>query len=365
MGIHLNLDKPNNNDSDDPSPSSSTANADFTQSKQEESSSLFKDNYNLSPGMDAIIFWRDESSGDIRVDRKVWGLVPRGGSPTKPLPSDPKERIAMHFSNLMYNARSDTLYSKPTFSKLALQGKTCVVAFQGYFEWKPSPVPGDKGKKQPYFVKAASDEFLLMAGLWTKVTTGLQQDPFLDTFTILTTEAHEQIRWLHHRMPMCIWDMTLAQKWLREPSKTLHDELDAASHKVDNPFAWHKVTTSMGSVKFRGKEAIEPIKEMKSVASFFQVKPSPSKDSSNNDAPLKRSIDEESSSTNPSASESISKKKKLSSVAGFSAPVDNAGGTASSQTSPTASNTTSTEHKPKTSSAKKKGPLDSFFSKAK
>ena len=63
-----------------------------------------------------------------------------------------RQRMGMHFAGLMYNARTDTLFSKPTFSRLAKEGRSCVVALDGYFEWKASPLGGGKGKKQPYFV---------------------------------------------------------------------------------------------------------------------------------------------------------------------------------------------------------------------
>jgi putative SOS response-associated peptidase YedK len=152
-----------------------------------------QDNYNMSPGMDAIVMWKED--GKIRMDRKVWGLVTKGGTQQRPLPSDSKARMSMHFQNLMYNARSDTLYSKPTFSRLASQGRSCVVALNGFFEWKSSPLAGDKGKKQPYFVyrkireETKKQPYLLMAGLWNRVSTGLSEEPTLDTFTILTTEG--------------------------------------------------------------------------------------------------------------------------------------------------------------------------------
>jgi putative SOS response-associated peptidase YedK len=125
-----------------------------------------------------------------------WGLVTKSGSQRNPLPSDSedsKARMALHFQNLMFNARSDTLFSKPTFSRLLSQSKSCVVALDGYFEWKSSPLAGGKGKKQPYFVhRKVSDatpkqSYLLMAGLWTRVSTGIPEEPTLDTFTMLTT----------------------------------------------------------------------------------------------------------------------------------------------------------------------------------
>lgn len=214
-----------------------------------------------------------------------WGLVTKGGTSQHPLPKDSKARIAMHFAGLMYNARSDTLFEKPTFSRLAQQRKSCIVVLDGYFEWKASLLAGGN-KKQPYFVYShekgdgslqtsnttgveTDPPYLVLAGLWTSVQTGISDEPVLDTFTILTTDACKQIEWLHHRMPVCIWNMELAKKWLENPSQQVHKEIDTAAIRKSEGFAWHAVTTDMSSVKFRGKEAIEPVKGPTSVASFF------------------------------------------------------------------------------------------------
>ena len=192
--------------------------------------------------------------------------------------------MGLHFAGLMYNARTDTLFTKPTFSRLTNEGKSCVVVLDGYFEWKASPLAGGKGKKQPYFVSRKLGEplettkdsskgkhlpYLLMPGLWTRVATGHCDEPFLDTFTILTTEACKQIEWLHHRMPVCIWDLELAMKWLQHPSPEVHKQIDLAAKSNNDGFAWHMVTTEMSSVKFRGKEAIAPKKGPKPVSAFF------------------------------------------------------------------------------------------------
>ncbi len=210
----------------------------------------------------------------------------KGGTSQHPLPPDSKSRMGMHFAGLMYNARTDTLFTKSTFSRLAQQGRSCLVALDGYFEWKASPLAGGKGKKQPYFVfrrqgKNESQErkgetpphgcppYLLLAGLWTRVPTGLVKEPFLDTFTILTTEACSQIAWLHHRMPVCIWDIELAKRWLQDPSPIVHRDIDMAAKSNNEGFNWHAVTTEMSSVKFRGKEAIQPMRGPKSVTAFF------------------------------------------------------------------------------------------------
>lgn len=203
----------------------------------------------------------------------------KGGSSQNPLPSDSKTRMGMHFSGLMYNARTDTLFEKPTFSRLAHQKRSCVVALDGYFEWKPSPLAGGRGKKQPYFVyrKMAGDAapsarehgYLLMAGLWTRIATGIPNEPYLDTFTILTTEASKEIEWLHHRMPVCMWNLEHAKKWLQDPTQSVHKEIDLAAKSKIGGFSWHIVTTEMSSVKFRGKDAIKEKKPPKPVTAFF------------------------------------------------------------------------------------------------
>jgi putative SOS response-associated peptidase YedK len=248
-------------------------------SSTDASSHEWHDNFNMSPGMDAIVFWKE--NGELRAGRKAWGLVPKAGTSHKPLPPSGKTRMALHFSNLMFNARTDTLFTKPTFSRLANQGHSCVVALDGYFEWKSSPLANGKGKKQPYFVHRKKQEqesvnsntpYLLLAGLWTRVATGLPEEPFLDTFTMLTTEACPQIAWLHHRMPVCIWNLDLAKEWLDHPSPKVHDKIDAAATSETEGFDWHMVTTEMSSLKYRAQTSIQALPKPKTVASFFAKK---------------------------------------------------------------------------------------------
>ena len=251
-------------------------------SEQQQQQQQQTDNYNMSPGMDAVVFWFDHSTRTVQMGRKVWGLVTQRGTASCPLPTG----MSQHFSNFMFNARSDTLYQKPTFARLATSGKTCLIAVDGFFEWKAEV----KGKKQPYFVyrrrrsKNASSSslptatdsrpYLLMAGLWTSVPTGRSRpddDPVLDTFTILTTDACPSLQWLHTRMPVCIWNDTLALEWLRQPSSAVHRRLDEeACQTPDGMLQWHAVTPEMSSMKFRTKDAIKALPKMKTVTSFFR-----------------------------------------------------------------------------------------------
>lgn len=233
-------------------------------------------NYNMSPGMDAVVFWNDAGSNKIQSGKKVWGLVTRGGTQTSPIP----DGMGKHFEGLMFNARSDTLYEKPTFSKLARSGRTCLVALDGYFEWKSEL----KGRKQPYYVYRKNSEnnditsdyrpYLLIAGLWTTVPTGKEEDPVLDTFSMITTDVCNPLKWLHTRMPVIVWDEKLALDWLLNPSETILKRLeDASIGTPDNYLDWHAVTPDMTSMKFRSEKSIQPLPKMKTVKSFFSSTP--------------------------------------------------------------------------------------------
>jgi putative SOS response-associated peptidase YedK len=245
------------------------------------SSYEWRDNYNMSPGMDAMVFCKDDKGG-ISAERKIWGLVPRAGTQQSPLATG----MSQHFSNLMFNARSDTLYSKPTFSRLAQTGKTCLVALDGFFEWKAGVggkgVVGNKAsKKQPYFVHRKTSEgnnmerrpYLLLAGLWTSVATGRPDEPTLDTFTMLTTDACEPLQWLHSRQPVFVWDDNLAMEWLLRPTQKVHQQLDEAAMRTGpDMLGWHAVTPEMSSTKFRSSHSILALPQMKTVKSYFGKK---------------------------------------------------------------------------------------------
>lgn len=266
-----------------------------------------RNNFNMSPGMDAWVMYLDENK-KMKIDKKVWGLVTEAGTSTKPLPSDERSRMSLHFSNLMFNARSDTLYSKPTFARLAAAGKSCLIALDGYFEWKESPL--SVKKKQPYFVHAHRDNddkeehptrhCLLVAGLWTKVATGLPDNPELDTFTMVTTESNKQISWLHTRMPLCINgddnSVRLGRQWLENPSSKVLNLIDDQAHQKNNDmYGWYMVTTEMSNLKYRDKAAIKALPPPRSVASFFGKRKEVVSPPKANEKTTKRKVEDKSS----------------------------------------------------------------------
>jgi len=214
---------------------------------------LLRDNYNLSPGMEATIIVHEGK--ELKLKRKVWGLIPIPGTERSPLPTG----MSQHFSNLMFNARSDEGL-KPTFQRLLKSRRTCLVPMDGFFEWKQEQ--GQK-KKQPYFVHT---EPMLVVGLWTSVATGRPMDSTLDTFTLLTTAACKSLQWLHHRMPVISNDRT----WL----ESTHPKTPVA---ITDKLEWHAVTPDMNSLKYRSADALKALPKPTTIESLWAKQPSPAK----------------------------------------------------------------------------------------
>lgn len=126
-----------------------------------------------------------------------WGLVPSWAK-------DPK------IGNRMINARSETAAEKPSF-RTAFKRRRCLVPADGYYEWMK------QGKqKTPMYIQHAERHIFAFAGLWE---SWKQPDgAWMHTCAILTTEANEKLRPVHHRMTVILepedYDIWLAPREL-------------------------------------------------------------------------------------------------------------------------------------------------------
>ncbi|MBC5992417.1 SOS response-associated peptidase [Pontibacter cellulosilyticus] len=106
------------------------------------------------------------------------------------------------------NARAETLTEKTSFRRL-LESKRCLVAADGFFEWKVT----DHGKV-PYRILLKNEELFSFAGLWDE-WTDKETGEVLHTFTIITTEANEVVKPIHDRMPAML-SPEAEELWLDE-----------------------------------------------------------------------------------------------------------------------------------------------------
>ncbi|MBU0506247.1 MAG: SOS response-associated peptidase [bacterium] len=107
-------------------------------------------------------------------------------------------------ANKLINARAETIHKKPSF-KNAFKKQRCLVLADGFYEWKKEGT-----RKQPYYFHLKNHEPFVFAGIWDE--NSLTPDK---TFFIITTEANETIKNIHHRMPV-ILTPDQAKIWLSE-----------------------------------------------------------------------------------------------------------------------------------------------------
>lgn len=129
-----------------------------------------------------------------------WGLIPSWVK---------DEKTADKISNATYNAKSETLWEKPSFRNAA-KYKRCLVLAHGFFEWHTAP-----DLKIPYYIKRKDDKPFAFAGLhedWTNPVTG----EIFKTFSIITTMANPLLEKIHNtkkRMPVML-QAEREQQWI-------------------------------------------------------------------------------------------------------------------------------------------------------
>jgi putative SOS response-associated peptidase YedK len=193
-----------------------------------------KPNYNVAPTQMIPAVIRRDGRNVLREFK--WGLVPFWAD-------DPS------IGNRMINARSETVGSKPSF-RAAFKKRRCLIPADGFYEWK-----GKKAPKQPMYITTPEDEPFGFAGLWEVWDNKGKAEEPLYTCTILTTDASDAIRDIHHRMPV-ILKPEAYQDWIGEatPGKALKEIL---KDKVQKNFTFRPVSKAVNKVENNSPDLIE------------------------------------------------------------------------------------------------------------
>jgi putative SOS response-associated peptidase YedK len=96
---------------------------------------------------------------------------------------------------LTTNARSETVATTSAF-KGAFGHRRCLIPSDGFFEWT-----GQAGHKIKWLFTAADQPWFCFAGLWDHAETA---DGAVDSFTMLTTSAGQDMRPYHDRQPVIL-----------------------------------------------------------------------------------------------------------------------------------------------------------------
>ena len=190
--------------------------------------------FNVAPGQRAPIVAEDARGR--RMGLLTWGLVPRW--------MDEPGRGFI-------NARAESAPMKPSFRE-ALSRRRCLVPADGFYEWQPAP---DGGRKTPFWIHPAGGGVVSFAGLWDSWERPGHEP--LHTFTILTTDANDDVRKIHDRMPVVIFEADRAM-WLdRDASPS---DVKALLHPpAGGTFVSHAVSTRVNTPAEDDESLIVPL----------------------------------------------------------------------------------------------------------
>ena len=123
-----------------------------------------------------------------------------------------------------------------------------MVPISGFYEWL-----SEDGQKVPHHVVADGEDGLLLAALWDRWSGG--REP-LQSFTLVTTEAHPALQWLHHRQPVML-DMKAAARWLTADASEA-ELLDLCAPALPVPLAVAAADTKVNNARFKDAACLEP-----------------------------------------------------------------------------------------------------------
>lgn len=108
------------------------------------------------------------------------------------------------------NARVETAHEKATFRN-SWENHRCVIPASYYFEWEHlTTASGKKKTGEKFRIQPEGSSVVFFAGLYrVEEIKGVK----VPVFTILTTEAEEEIRFVHDRMPVMLAEDD-AEKWV-------------------------------------------------------------------------------------------------------------------------------------------------------
>ena len=186
--------------------------------------------YNIAPTQRALTLVAED--GALRPVMMRWGLIPSWAKDAK-------------IGSRTINARAETVAERPSF-RSAFRRRRCLVPADGYYEWTGS----GRAKRPMRIVMRAGTPFA-MAGLWEswRDIDGVT----IRSFSVITTEANDALRPIHHRMPV-ILSADARHSWL-------HDSDPVSLHRLLAPcqpddLEAYEVSTLVNSYANDGPELI-------------------------------------------------------------------------------------------------------------
>src|SRR6266852_9641821 len=196
-----------------------------------------KPRYNIAPSQPVAVVRLLPDDSDRKLAMLRWGLIP-------PWIKDPTSGAQP------INAKSETVAEKPMFRE-AFKRRRCLVPADGFYEWKQ-----EGGRKRPVYIRMKDGEPFAFAGLWERWVG--EEDEFIESCTILTTEPNDLLEPIHNRMPV-ILDSKDYDLWL-DPDVQQPDKLRPLLRPYPpEPMTFYQVNLRVNSPKHDDQLCLEPM----------------------------------------------------------------------------------------------------------
>lgn len=205
----------------------------------------------------------EECESEVVATVMQWGLVPSwfGGEPQ-----------AFRINTI--NCRSEGCTERLSYKPAITTGKRCVVVAEGYFEWDIAKKPYAVYFDQPKGISMADrfwdsvdgiDGRLVQEGRWQgpRLLTlagifDISKAGHLYSFSVMTAEAPEYLRWLHSRVPVILDGEQAVRRWL-DPDVHFQELLPSLG-QCPPGLQWHAVSPKVGNVANKTVECVLPAK---------------------------------------------------------------------------------------------------------
>lgn len=135
-------------------------------------------------------------------------------------------------SRAIINARSETIWEKPSFRDL-MNSQRCIIPVNAFYEWDRK-----YEKKIPYSISPSHEKVFALAGIYQSDSRGNKH------CCIITTDANSPLSKVHHRMPVILnndsledWLFSADRSQLNRLMQSCEDDLiqiDRVSEYVNN-----------------------------------------------------------------------------------------------------------------------------------
>lgn len=192
--------------------------------------------YNVAPSTMQPIIRNNRDDGQRELVSLRWGLVPNS---TKDL-SELKGKNTL-------NARAESI-TRGWWGRPFRKGLRCLVPASGFYEWTH-----DK-EKQPFAFDLQNGKMMAFAGLWDGWKNPADGQ-WVQTFTIITTDANELMMPVHNRMPVILHPSDF-DRWL-ERGESHQPPIDLLRPFPSEDMETFKVSKDVGNVRNNSADLLD------------------------------------------------------------------------------------------------------------